>query len=433
MKKTKILSLLLALAVTGSIFAGCGTKDKEVSTGKQVSIKFMETLTSPDRTEYVKSLIKDFESKNPNIKVELVSVPWEQAHDKIMTQIATNQAPDVVEMAQNWLAEMTATGKVENLQPYFDKWEEKNEITTSSLELVSSDKKGLYVLPYGLFIRGMFYREDFLKEKNIQVPKTYDELFKVSEQITDASKNRYGYSFRGGKGAWTQLINTIMTEVGTANYFDKDGKCVLRDPKAIEAFKKYADLYKKAAPKDALNWGYNEKVNAFTSGITGFLMQDSEVIASCEKTMKAGTWATAPLPVGPDGKRYLNSGYIGFSMFTTSKNKEASWKLISYLMSSKINTEWNKKTNTMPVMKAAIKDEFFSKGYMKAWADTAADSNTVFYVHPDYLPEWGPFFAKDSVTELQNYLLGKQSAEDTMNKWADILEKAYKTFKEKNK
>lgn len=432
MKKTKILSLILSLVMTGTMLAGCGNSSTK-QTNKQVTIKFMETLTSPDRTEYVKSLLKDFESKNPDIKVELISVPWEQAHDKLMTQIATDQAPDVVEMAENWIAEMNATGKVENLQPYFDKWEEKNDLTKSSIELADPEKKGLSVIPYGLFIRGMFYRADWLKEKNIPVPKTYEELFKVAEQVTDSANNKYGYSFRGGKGAWTQLINVIMTQMGTGNYFNKDGISVLRDPKAIEAFKQYADLYKKASPKDALNWGYNEKVNAFTSGVTGFLMQDSEVIASCEKTMKEGTWATAPLPVGPDGKRYVISGYIGYSMFTTSKNKEASWKLISYLMSSKINTEWNKKTSTMPVMTSALKDEFFSKGYMKAWADTAADPNTVFYNHPDYLPEWGPFFANDSVTELQNYLLGKQSAEVTMNKWADILEKAYKTYKEKNK
>lgn len=427
---------LLVIALLLSTFSGCGTKNATNSQGvntekKQVTIHFTETLTSPDRTKYIKDLLKDFESKNPNIKVELTSLPWEQAHDKLMTQIATNQTPDVVEMADNWMGEMAATGKLLDLQSYFDKFEYKTGMTESSVNLGKAYKNTLYAIPYGLFIRGMFYRQDWLKEKNLPLPTTYDELFETAEKLTDPSKNRYGYSFRGGAGNWTQLINVIMTEAGYSDYFDKDGKCILRDPKAIEAFKKYTDMYYKAAPKDALNWGYNEKVDAFTSGVTGFLLQDSEVISTCEKKMKEGTFATAPLLKGPDGKRRLIAGFIGFSIFSNSQYKEESWRLISYLLSEDINTEWNKKTNTMPVMKKALEDDFFNTGYIKAWSDTVKDPDTVLFTHPQYLPEWGQFFTKETVTGMQNYLLKKQTAEETMNKWADYLEAAYKKYNNK--
>lgn len=423
----KKIALLMVFVLTLSVFSGCAGSNGS----KKATIQFMETLTSPDRTEYVKGLIKDFEGKNPNIKVELVSVPWEQAHDKIITQIAAKQLPDVVEMADNWMGEMGATGSLEDLGPYFSKLENKDNFTASSLNLAKAYKNTLYALPYGLFLRSMFYRQDWLKENNLQVPKTYGELFATAEKLTDPAKNRYGYSFRGGAGAWTQLVNVLMTQSGSSSYFDADGKSFLRDPKAIEAFKQYCDLYYKAAPKDALNWGYNEKVNAFTSNITGFLMQDSEVIGSCQKAMKEGTFATAPLPVGPDGKRKLVAGFIGYSMFSTSKNKDSSWKFISYMLSDSIATDWNKRTNTMPVNKVALKDNYFNTGYIKAWTDTAADPNTVLFSHPQYLPEWGQFFAKESVTELQNYLLKKQTAEETMNKWATYLENAYKKYNKK--
>ncbi|GAA0178357.1 sugar ABC transporter substrate-binding protein [Clostridium sediminicola] len=433
MKKSRIISLLTGMTLTVGLLAGCGgqkTTDVDKK-GEAVTIQFMETLTSPERTEYVKELISDFESKNPDIKVELISAPWEQAHDKIITQIASKKLPDVVEMADNWLAEMGATGAIEDLGPYVDKWEHKDDITPSSLKLGRQYKDTQYILPYGLFIRGMFYRADWLEESNLPVPKTYDELFQTAKKITDSSSNKYGYSFRGGKGAWTQLINILMSQAGKDNYFDENGKSVLRDPKAIQAFKDYCELYTDAAPKDALNWGYNEKVNAFTSNVTGFLMQDSEVIGSCQKTMDEGTYKTAPLPYGKDGNRYLISGNIGFSMFSTSKNKEASWKFISYMMNPEINADWNIRTNTMPVMKAALENEYFSKGDIKAWTDTAADPKTVFFTHPQFLPEWGEFFANESVAGLQNYLLGKKTAEETMNEWADSLEDAYEKYNSK--
>jgi multiple sugar transport system substrate-binding protein len=434
------LSLFLVLTLIFSLFAaGCGNTSK--STGNNqgtdaqkqkseeiVTIKFTETLTSPDRTEYVKSLISEFEKENPNIKVELISLPWEQAHNKLITQIAANQLPDVVEITDNWLPEFAATGKIENLEKYFDGWENKEELNESTMELAKVYKNTIYSIPYGLFIRGLFYREDWLKDNNLSVPETYDELFEISEKLTDADNNKYGYSFRGGKGCWTQLINTIMTQAGKNNYFDENGKCILREPAAIKAFEQYCDLYRKAAPKDSLNWGYNEKVNAFTSGITGFLSQDSEVIGSCEKSMEEGTWNTAPLLKGPDGKRHVVAGFIGYAMSSNSKHKEESWKFIEYMMSKKVNSDWNKKTNTMPVLKSSFNDEHYSKGYIKAWADTAADSNTVFFNHPKYLPQWPAFYEKESVVEFQKYLLGKQTAEETMNKWADYLEEAYAKY-----
>ena len=430
-KTTTTTETTTATETTAAITAAETTGAAPTEAAKPVTIQFMETLTSPDRTEYVKGLIKDFESKNANIKVELVSVPWEQAHDKIMTQLAAKQLPDVVEMADNWMGEMAATGSVEDLGPYFDKLENKDNFLSSGLNIAKAYKNTLYSLPYGLFISCMFYRQDWLKENSLQVPKTYEELFATAEKLTNPAKNRYGFSYRGGLGAWTQIENLLMTQSGASDYFDANGKSFLRDPKAIEAFKQYNDLYYKASPKDSLNWGYNEMVNAFTSDITGFLFQDAEVIGSCQKTMKEGTFAIVPLPVGPDGKRRVVGGFIGYSIFSTSKNKDAAWKFISYMTSDSTVTDWNKKTNTNPANKVALKDKYFNEGYIKAWTDAFVDSNTILFNRPLYLPEWGQFFAGESVNELQSCLLKKQTAEETMNKWATYLEDAYKKYNKK--
>lgn len=424
----KKLSITLAFVMIASMsFFGCSKATKP----KVTTIQFMETLTSPERTKFVKELISDFELKNKDVKVELISEPWEQAHDKIITMSAANQLPDVMEMAANWVSEIGATGKIEDLGPYYNKWDKKDTLTEKSLKLGKAYKDILYVVPHSLYFQAMYYRNDWFKAAGIKAPKTTEDFFNTAEKITDKSKNRYGYSFRGGAGSWTLMSNFIMTNGGFTNYFDENGKCVFRKPESIETFKKFTDMYLKAAPKDALNWGYAETVDAFTSGNTGLIIQDSEVIKSCETKMDKGTFETGLCPTGPDGKRYLQGGYIGFSMASASEKKDASWKFISYMMSPEVNLKWGVKNSVIPATKVPADSAEFKKGYISAYTNTLEDSNTVLFSAPEYLPEWGEFTGKIAGQELQSYLLKKQTAEKTMNNISTYLENANAKYNKK--
>ncbi|MGV8984054.1 ABC transporter substrate-binding protein [Clostridium sp.] len=430
----KKLSIILASALFVSMtFSGCNKASEPTASTKEkvTTIQFMETLTSPERTTFVKELIADFESKNQDVKVELISEPWEQAHDKIITMSAAKQLPDVIEMGANWVSEVGATGNLEDLGPYLDKWDKKDTLTETSLKLGKAYKDTLYVIPHSLYFQAMYYRNDLLKAAGIEVPKTTEDFFSTAIKMTDASKNKYGYSFRGGAGSWTLMSNFIMTNGGFSKYFDESGKCVFRKPEAVETFVKFTDMYAKAAPKDALNWGYAETVAAFTAGSTALIIQDSEVIKSCEEKMAKGTFETGFCPVGPDGKRYIQGGYIGFSMTSASVKKDASWKFISYMMSPEVNLKWGVKNSVIPATNVPTDNADFEKGYIAAYTNTLQDPNTVLFSAPEYLPEWGEFTGKVAGQELQAYLLKKQTAKETMDNISTYLENANNNYNKK--
>ncbi|TIO59399.1 MAG: sugar ABC transporter substrate-binding protein, partial [Mesorhizobium sp.] len=63
----KRLTILLAAAAGLAISAGAALAD--------TTIKMVEVITSPPRTEFLKKQIAEFEHANPGIKVELVSLP----------------------------------------------------------------------------------------------------------------------------------------------------------------------------------------------------------------------------------------------------------------------------------------------------------------------------------------------------------------------
>ena len=82
------------------------------------TLKLVEVITSPERTETLKQIVKTFEDANPGTKVEITSLPWGQAFEKFATMVSAGDTPDVVEMPDRWMSLYANNGMLESLEPY---------------------------------------------------------------------------------------------------------------------------------------------------------------------------------------------------------------------------------------------------------------------------------------------------------------------------
>ncbi|MGV2806008.1 extracellular solute-binding protein, partial [Clostridium perfringens] len=105
MKKRKgLYSWLTALLLISVIVSGCSNADEgKVGTathgtggneGKKVEILLGYNSRDSSYTK-MKELIEQLEKQHPNIKVKTQSAPYGQFYQKLDTQIAAGQAPDV--------------------------------------------------------------------------------------------------------------------------------------------------------------------------------------------------------------------------------------------------------------------------------------------------------------------------------------------------
>ncbi len=60
------------------------------------TLKLVEVITSPERTETLKSIVGKFEAANPGTKVEIISLPWGEAFQKFATMVSAGEVPDVM-------------------------------------------------------------------------------------------------------------------------------------------------------------------------------------------------------------------------------------------------------------------------------------------------------------------------------------------------
>ncbi len=424
MKYGRIFTILsVAIAVCMSVFGGSPAEAK-------TKLTMVETITSPERTKLIRGFLNEFESANPDIEIELVSPPYEGSDQKLNLMLNTNQPVDVFEVRDFFVKGYVNNKKLLDLSDYFDRWDSYEDFLPLTKKVSHIIDKTPYFIPYGFFIKAQFYRKDLFEEKGIAIPETMAELVETAKALTDPEKGTYGFAFRGGSSEikFTDVfvmsyLDNIDPETG---YMTTEGEPYFDQPEAIQGLKDWVQLYKEGSPEDSLNWGWNEQVSGFVSGMTPILWQDPDTVAICLQRLE-GTekFSVGPMPVGPSGKVYLDYGFAGWGIASYSEHKEEAWKLIQFLSSKDVNVAFSKHNGTLPVSNAAMADPYFSSGAYLGWKEMFDNQDKyVFILLPFDKKEYAPF-TQEHRNDLQNLLLGKITPEEAAKKWADVWRKVY--------
>jgi multiple sugar transport system substrate-binding protein len=388
------------------------------------SLKLVEVLTSPERTETLKGLVANFEKENPGTHVEIISLPWSSAFEKFATMVSAGDEPDVVEMPDRWLSLYVKNAKLDSLEPYLAQWNEAAQLNARALEVARAVDKTAYLLPYGLYLRAMLYNKALFKLAGVAAPpKTLDEFRDAAKKVA-AIPGKAGYCLRGGPGGLNAWVMFGSAMAGNNTFF-KDGNSTFTDPGWVKGTQFMVSLYHDGlAPKDSVNWGFNEVVAGFYSGTCAMIDQDPDALIAIAARMKADQFGVAPFPKGPSGKAFPTIGYVGWSIFKSSTHKELDWKLIKAINGPAANLIWNERVGALPVYKGAEKAPLYAGEQLKGWFEELADPDEVPTLMPTHLPGFA-FFADSLVVKSgQQALLGQITPEDMNKQWAAYLTKA---------
>ncbi len=421
--KISTIAALGVAAVLALSACGGGAGGKDAANG-QVTLKMVESLTNPTRTDTIKKMLAGFEKENPNIKVDLISPPTDSADQKIQQMLQSGKGVDVVETrditvgsfaANKWLYDMTADLKG---------WNGWDNLTANAVNYSKQDGKTYYI-PYGFYGLSLFYRTDLVKEAGFSgPPASWKDLLTQSEKINDPGKNQFGYAFRGGSNADSNAVAVI--EAYTADQVDKknafkltSGKTIFSAPEAQQAMDDYLQIFKKGSPPSSVAWGYPEMVQGFSNGSTAFLLQDPEVIATVKesKSLKADQWNVAPLLVGPTGKAIQPVATAGWGIAESSTAKPEATKLIKYLSQGEPATEFSKDNSLVPILKSAAKDPFYSTGPWAAYVKMTENPDTYISAVQPRGVSWWTEWTKKSDDELQRVLTGKMTTKELLASW----------------
>ena len=217
----KATSLLLALAMTGTLLAGCGstasssaaadstasgaTSEEAAATGEQVTIKLAnwDTSTQPAVTQ----LVEAFEAANPDIKVEIIDVPSADYTTKLSVMLNGGSDVDAFYIKDaDTMIGLAQKGQLADLTPYIEADGIDLADFNGLAENFNVDGKQ-YAMPARTDYYIMYYNKDVFDAAGVAYPSNdwtwadFEEIAGQQEPIVVAqglSQIGYGFLTDGG-------------------------------------------------------------------------------------------------------------------------------------------------------------------------------------------------------------------------------------------
>ena len=393
-------------------------------------LTLVEVITSPERTEVLEGLLSTWEEETGHT-VEIVSLPWGQAFETLATMVAGGDTPDVVEMPDRWLALYSGSGQLLDLGPYVAEWEHGSTLTEQTKAMGSMTAGGkLEEIPYGFYLRAMFYNKDLLEQAGVDGPPETMEEFVTAANAVSELDGKSGYCLRGGPGGTNGWMMFAAAMNDSAEFFTEDGQSTIDQPGSVAGLQTLIDLYQSgAAPRDSVSWGFNEIVAGFYSGTCAFLDQDPDALIGIRDRMDAESFAVAPMPKGPGGRAFPTIGYAGWGVFADAEEPDAAASLVLHLSSPEANAEWAKFVGVIPIHEGAEQDPYFRSEQFAGWFEELQNPDTYVPLSmPTYLEGFGYFADQLSIETAQQALLGEITAQEMAEQWAEYLTEEYAKY-----
>ncbi|EIT6530657.1 extracellular solute-binding protein, partial [Listeria monocytogenes] len=191
MKKKMFVVLALVLSLSLVLMA-CGESKDDANSGDS---KVLNVWAMGDEAKSLKELAQKF-TKDTGIEVKVQVIPWANAHDKLLTAVASKSGPDVVQMGTTWMPEFVEAGALLDITKDVEKSKNMNSdlFFPGSVKTTQFDGK-TYGVPWYAETRVLFYRTDLLKKVGYnEAPKTWDELSDAALKLSKRGKDMYGFA-----------------------------------------------------------------------------------------------------------------------------------------------------------------------------------------------------------------------------------------------
>ena len=200
--------------------AGCSMGTKQLFTGGSSGTTLSVAIVSNSQMQDAISLSHLFESEHPDIHLNFISLPENEARAKITTDVSTQGGEFDVVMISNYETPMwSANGWLVNLQPYIDRTPgyDANDFLPQ-LRATLSHQGDLYSVPFYGESSFLMYRKDLMAKAGIKMPTrpTWDQVGKIAAQMHNEKKGLVGICLRGDPGWGENLapIDTVINSFG---------------------------------------------------------------------------------------------------------------------------------------------------------------------------------------------------------------------------
>ncbi|MFZ4814899.1 MAG: ABC transporter substrate-binding protein [Phototrophicaceae bacterium] len=294
--------------------------------------------TESGLSQFQQAAVDLFEAENPNITIEVVTVPYPEYQERLLLAVQGGNAPDVSTVDQIWNSAFAVAGAITPLDDMIamsDSVAQENYFP-GAWESATYDG-GTYGVPFNVDVWSFtFYNADKLTAAGIDPASivTWEGLAAAAEALTDTSAGEYGVGLFGHRGEDSVVVMNSFVFSNGGSVLAEDGSCALAEPEAVEALEFMVSL-QPYAPEGILNASSGDMRELFLN--ESLAMEFWPALE--QPTLQASdlNWEFA-VGHAPEGMTPVGT-YGGWNLviYEGSTNKEAAWQFIEFLTSPEIN------------------------------------------------------------------------------------------------
>lgn len=469
MKGRKIISIVLPVIVSLSMFAGCGTAKNDgaqSSTAPEASaaatastseapkekavINFLKWGEGSERDLDMDSITK-FNAANPDIEVKGEVIKYDDYLSKINTLIAANSTPDIFYINEYLPVEWGQKGIGQDIRPFYEKAGVNPEDRYVGASLFKSSDNKIWGVASSLATMMVYYNKKLFQDAGIALPSTdassswtWDEMIAAAKKITTDKNGKHadeaGFDPKSIKtygilAPTFWLHNMTLLYSNNASYATTDGKALgLGSPEATKVMQNISDLMNKdhVSPSIAVTKSLPASASMLMNGQLGIL--------------PSGTWddvnfVTENFDVGvapyPTMQKPVSIAWAScYMMSATTKYPDAAFKYLQYV------TDGEQNENVLKMNLPNLKNYYSDDGKFKQWSDLNKHSADFLKAVPSIMnisitPEnvdlknFGPIVDQTISPEMDKLWLGEKTAQDmvkiledkTAGKWQGYWDK----------
>ena len=318
-----------------SILAGA-TAMSGVAMAQDVTLQFWDNQqTESGLSEVQQAAVDRFMEENPDIAIEVTTIPYPEYQQRLLTAVQGGNAPDIATLDQIWVAAFAEAGAVADLTDEAAGSGLTREQFFGGAWDSAVFNGALYGIPFNVDVwQFSFYNADLFEAAGIDPASisTFEGLRAAAEALTGDGK--FGVGLFGHRGEDTVVVvNSFIFSNGGAVLAD-DGSCALNEAPAVEAMTYLQDLAQ-FAPDGILNANSGNMRELFLNGSLAIefwpaLEQPTLQSSDINWGFVNGT--------APEGKTAIGTfGGWNLAVFASSEQQEAAWRFIEFLVREDVN------------------------------------------------------------------------------------------------
>lgn len=337
--------IIIIICLIAGVFILSSLCNKNSNDGR-VIIQFA-SWGSESEIKILKPLLVEFEKENPDIKVDFMHIP-QNYFQKLHLLYASNTAPDVVFINNQYLPIYANAGVLEDLSQYSDIFEYEKFYPKSIQTMTYKGK--IYAVPRDISNFIIFYNKNLFDRYKIPYPDkswTMKEFLTIAQKLTHRP-DVFGISFE-------EEPLTYMPYLTSNGYYDIPE---FEKIKNNEGLRFYADLRQKyhvAPTKDES--ASATMAQMFLQGKLGMHLSGRWLVPKYREEAKFD-WDVVEFPQGKAGS-VVPMDASGWAISRSSKNKKQAIKLVKYLSSQNCSQKFATSGLIVPAREDSAKSKYF--------------------------------------------------------------------------